>query len=223
MQEAECRLIRLAEARPEELRLFQQDEGSLNIGSDKRAGRGNGTVHVALRRKMNDCARLMFAQQTTYEFGVADVAMSKAITRISIQCRQVGWISRVSEQVEVHHRRARGSDPIQDEIRAYEAGPACNQYRIQVQFLRTSVYAAESVAWRMESNRIVGFLDRAPKGTSAAGQVFVIFYRVSFAHTRPGLLRQNHSRETMAIFLDGHRAVDVSFRPINAFCTEKTH
>jgi hypothetical protein len=149
--------------------------------------------------------------------------MRQPVARISIQRSQVGWISGISKQVQVHNLRALGPDPTQNKIRANKACPARDQYRIQVEFPRRSVYAVESAACSLEA------IEWRPCATglltnfcSEAG--FSIYSKESaLSHTRPGLLRQSHSRETMAIFLDGHRGVDVSFRPINAFRTGKTH
>jgi hypothetical protein len=58
----------------------------------------------------------MLPQQGTNKVSVADVAADKKIARISIERRQVGWISRISQQIQVNDFRARSPHPAQNEV-----------------------------------------------------------------------------------------------------------
>jgi hypothetical protein len=130
VQESECAAIGFAEPRPVDLCLLQKNKRALNVGADERLGRGDGAVHMAFRRKVNNGPGLMLAQQRTYKFRVAYVAAGEQITRIPLQRRQIGWVARIGQKVQVDDGRSRGPDPAQDKIRADKTCSACDQYGI---------------------------------------------------------------------------------------------
>jgi len=83
-------------------------------------------VDVALGREVDDRPGSMCREQPPHEPAVADVAAHEAVTRVVPERRQVGEIAGVGELVQVDDRLARRRERGQHEIRADEAGAACD-------------------------------------------------------------------------------------------------
>jgi hypothetical protein len=83
MQEAERRgLISRRQAPPVPERGVQQAERAHHVGLRKRHGPGDGAVHVAFGREIDDGARAVAWPAAGHQRGVADVAMNKVVVRV---------------------------------------------------------------------------------------------------------------------------------------------
>src|SRR6185312_12820873 len=82
---------------------LEQLKCSFNVGADKLLRVVNGSIHMAFRRKMNDCRRLMALQQVAYQVCIIDVAARKYVTIVFAKLSQVGGISGVSELIKIYN------------------------------------------------------------------------------------------------------------------------
>ena len=79
---------------------------------------------MALGGEMNDGARLVALQQALDKFAIHNVALFEAIARMGLDRAQVIQIARVGEFVEIDDVCGFFGDPLQNEVRANEAGAA---------------------------------------------------------------------------------------------------
>ena len=121
MKKAKARAVRLAEARPVGPNLFQQREGSVDIGVDEIFGPADGPIDMALGGKVHDGARLMACQCLANQFAINDVALHEMVAWIVRDAFQVVGIAGVGEFIEIYNGRRLISHPLQDEVRADKA------------------------------------------------------------------------------------------------------
>ncbi len=111
---------------PVEFGFGEEREGSVDVSADKFVGAQDGTVDMALGRKVDYGGGLIAAEQLIDEGAIVDVAMHEFIAGIAGQRRKVRRIARVSEAIEVHNRRGFLLKPLQDEVGSDEPGAAGN-------------------------------------------------------------------------------------------------
>ena len=124
VQEAERLLLVRRQLRPVRARRFEQVERSLHIGADELGRTVDAAVDVALGREMDDGARPMGREKAVEQRPVADVAADEHMALVAVERRQVLGVAGVGEGVEVEHRLVADRQPIEDEVRADEAGAA---------------------------------------------------------------------------------------------------
>jgi hypothetical protein len=78
---------------------------------------------------MHDHARPMLLQQPAHHLRVTNVAAHKRVALVCFQRRKVRRISRVRQQVNIHHRPAAGFYPTQNEVRADKPRSAGHENR----------------------------------------------------------------------------------------------
>ena len=127
MQEAEGRLGLGIQRAPVAAHGFEQAEGADHVGLDEVLGAMDGAVHMALGREVDHGARPVLGQQAGQDFAIADVGLHEDMARIALQALQALEVARVGELVHVEHRLIAGSQPVQHEIGADEAGAACDK------------------------------------------------------------------------------------------------
>ena len=103
---------------------FEQVEGPDDVGVDEVGGGVDRAIHVALGGEMHHGARPVLLEDTLDRVAVANVGADEAIPRVAVQRGEVEGVAGVSQLVEVHDRLAGVGQPVQDEIRADEAGAA---------------------------------------------------------------------------------------------------
>jgi hypothetical protein len=72
----------------------------------------------------------MVGEQPVDEFGIADVALHEAVSRVALDRSEVRPVAGIGERVEAHHRVALGGQPLVDEVRPDEAGRAGDDDRV---------------------------------------------------------------------------------------------
>ena len=82
---------------------------------------------MRLGREVDDGTGLVFGKQAIEQRAVADVALHENVRRIALERRQRLEIACVSQLVEIDHRLAVCSEPVEYEICADEASAAGNQ------------------------------------------------------------------------------------------------
>src|ERR1700693_130005 len=130
MQKAERRALGLGKRRPVGTRFFEQAECAVDVGADEIIGAVDGAVDVALGGEVNDGARLFAPQQVAQEIPIDDVALLEAIARVGFDGTQVVEIARVCQLVEIQDARRFGGNPLENEVRAYEARATGNEDEI---------------------------------------------------------------------------------------------
>src|SRR5712672_2330396 len=108
-------------------RFLEQREGAEDIGLNELSGPENGTIDVALRGEVNDGAWRVSFEEAPHQFPVADISVDEHVRRVVLERQEICRIARVGELVHVDDRVRALREPVQDEIRAYEAGTACHQ------------------------------------------------------------------------------------------------
>jgi hypothetical protein len=81
----------------------------------------DGAVDMAFGGEVNDGARLFAPQQVAQEITIDDVALLETIVCVCLESTQVVEIARVCQLVEIHDARAFRGNPLENEVRAYEA------------------------------------------------------------------------------------------------------
>src|SRR5712671_5357580 len=66
-------------------------------------------------------------EEAPHQFPVADIPVDEHVRRVVLERQEICRIARVGELVHVDDRVRALREPVQDEIRAYEAGTACHQ------------------------------------------------------------------------------------------------
>lgn len=59
---------------------------------------------MALGRKVNHRPRPMLAVKAGHQLGIADVSAHERVARVALQFRQICWVARVRQQVEIQDR-----------------------------------------------------------------------------------------------------------------------
>jgi hypothetical protein len=90
----------------------------------------DGTIDVTLCGEMNNGARLFARQERAQNFAVDDIAPLETVARMGFHRVQVNEIARVREFVEIEDARLLRGNPLQDEVRANEAGAAGDEDEI---------------------------------------------------------------------------------------------
>src|SRR5712672_3388240 len=108
-------------------RFLEQGEGAEDIGLNELGGPVNGTIDVALSGEVNDGARRVSFEEAPDQLPVADIPVDEHVRRIVLERQEICRVARVGELVHVDDRVRTLREPVQDEIRAYEAGTACHQ------------------------------------------------------------------------------------------------
>jgi hypothetical protein len=89
----------------------------------------DGSIDVALCRKMDDGARLVLCDQGVDKMTVADIAVSKDMAGIVCQRGQVFKVASVSELIEIDDRLITLGKPVENKICADETGTTSDQDR----------------------------------------------------------------------------------------------
>ena len=71
---------------------------------------------MAFRGKVDEEARPVFAQPQGHQFRIADVAVHKPVTALSLKRRKIFRIACIREQIEIDHREGGVLDPLQHKI-----------------------------------------------------------------------------------------------------------
>lgn len=71
---------------------------------------------MALGGEIDNGAGLMFGEQTGDEAGIANVALHKTMTRVTLQAGQILKVARVGQRVEIDDRFFAPSQPVEYEI-----------------------------------------------------------------------------------------------------------
>src|SRR5581483_8327891 len=100
---------------------FQQAKGSVHVCADEVVGTVDGTVHVALRRKMNNGDRTMGQKYFGNLLAIAHVSMNEGISLIGRNRRQVCGIAGIGELVKIDDVRGLARKPLQNKIRTDES------------------------------------------------------------------------------------------------------
>src|SRR3989338_10006704 len=100
-------------------------KGANDVGLDEIFGAVDGTIHMALRREVEDGTRSMLRQQLGDQLCIANIAAHKKVARIILQRCEIFEIPRVSKLVEADDRFVMFGQPIQYEICADKACAAC--------------------------------------------------------------------------------------------------
>ena len=103
VQETKLRSRLLRKGGPVSPRFFQQGECAVNVGANEIVWPPNRPVHMAFRRKMHDCIRLMFLKQLLDQTSVCNVAMNKLIAPAICNALQIVQIPCVGQLVQVDH------------------------------------------------------------------------------------------------------------------------
>src|SRR5882724_7306444 len=127
MQESEVLASRRRLLFQPRARFLEQREGAEDIGLNELSGPVNGTIDVALRGEVNDGAWRVSFEEASHQFPVADIPVDEHVRRVVLEGLEIRGIARVGELVQVDDRVGPLREPIQDEIRAYEAGTASDQ------------------------------------------------------------------------------------------------
>ena len=108
-------------------RFLEQGEGAEDIGLNELSGPVNGTVDVAFRGEVNDSAWSVSLEEVPHQFLVADIPVDEHVLRIVHESLEIRRIARVGELVQVDQGTCALREPVQDKIRTYESGTACDQ------------------------------------------------------------------------------------------------
>jgi hypothetical protein len=103
MQKAECRFFTFWQCRPVATHRFEQLVGAHDVGLDEVAWAADGTIHMALGRKIDYCARLVLGQKVIHQPFITNITLQKSVAWVSLQARQGLQITRISELIEVDH------------------------------------------------------------------------------------------------------------------------
>ncbi len=127
MQKSEILALRRPLLFQPDPRFLEQGEGAEDIGLNELGGPVNGTIDVAFRGEVNDGAWRVPFEEAPHQFPVADIPVDKHVLRVVLEGPEIRRIARVGELVQVDHGPCALREPVQDKIRAYESGTACNQ------------------------------------------------------------------------------------------------
>ena len=128
MQEAECIPFAAGQARPVAARRFQQAEGTVDIGGDKFCRTVNRTIDMAFGGKVHDRARPVRLQQFRHLGAVTDVGLHEDMAAVVPQTNKIIQIAGIGQLVVIEDWLVALRQPVEHEIRADEAGAACDQY-----------------------------------------------------------------------------------------------
>lgn len=76
---------------------------------------------MRVRRKVDDCPRLVPLQQAANQTRIGNVPVHKLVARVSVQSRQVAQAPRIGQLVQIDHVLPSGRQPVKDEMGTDEA------------------------------------------------------------------------------------------------------
>src|SRR5258708_7757180 len=100
---------------------LKQAECAVDVGADEIIGAVDGAVNMAFGGEMNDGTRLFAPQQVAQEITIDDIALLEAIAWVGLDGAQIVEIAGVCQLVEIQDTRRFGGNPLENEVRAYEA------------------------------------------------------------------------------------------------------
>jgi len=103
MQKAESRFFNFWQCIPVTTHHFEQFVGAYDVSLDEVAWVMDGTIHMALGRKIDHGARPVFGQKVLHQIIVTNIALHKSVAWVSLQAHQDLQITRISELIEVDH------------------------------------------------------------------------------------------------------------------------
>jgi hypothetical protein len=95
----------------------------------------DGSIHVGFGGEVHDGPRLVVTQQEIDQGAIADIAFDEAMARVVTESGKVRQIARVGQGIKgddrLSLRRMLAGEPIQDEVRANEAGAAGDEDHVR--------------------------------------------------------------------------------------------
>jgi len=142
VEEAEGGFLGVTQVVPVAAYYFEQMEGADDVGLDEVFRAVDGAVDVALGGEVDDGARLLFGEQFADQGAVADVALDEDVALVAVQAGEVLQVAGVGEFVEIEDRLVVLSQPVEDEVRADEAGAAGDENH-EIQPKKTRFHAGK--------------------------------------------------------------------------------
>ena len=117
------------------LRTLKQIHGSQNIGLHEDLGIRDGTVYMALRRKVDHIVKVVFFEQAADQLFIADISLNKYMAGIALDALQVFKISGIGQLVKVDKKNVVILfQHVVNKVGADKAGAACDQIFFHVVF-----------------------------------------------------------------------------------------
>ena len=107
---------------------LQQVHGAHDVALDKDLGVLDGTVHMALGRKVDDVIEIILCEQALHQLLIADIALHKDMAGVALDVLQVFQIARIGQLIQVDQQDLRVLlEHIMHKVRANKAGAAGDQ------------------------------------------------------------------------------------------------
>ena len=106
---------------------FQQAKRPDDIGLDEVLRPVNGTINVALCRKIDDGSWSVLRQQFTDALTIGDVGLDKDMAVLVLQTGEIFEIPGIGQLVNVDHGLPHLDKPVQNEIGTNKTGASSNQ------------------------------------------------------------------------------------------------
>src|SRR5688572_15535901 len=123
MQKPERRTLGIGQSGAVRFYRIEQVEGTDDIGFDESRGPVDRSVDVTFRGEIHHCAGTMLLQERVDQLAIADIAVSKDMSRIIPQRREITEIARVRQRIEIDDGLIALREPIEHEVGADESGP----------------------------------------------------------------------------------------------------
>ncbi len=130
MQETKAASFLLSQTSPVRPHFFQKRKSTVHIRADEIIRFPDGSIDVALGRKVHKGPWLAAFQQAPHQASVCDIAVHKLVSRLGCDCFQVAQISCVGEFVEVDNGSRLPLHPLQNEVRSYKTCSASDEDRM---------------------------------------------------------------------------------------------
>ena len=124
MQKAETLLLVFRQAVPITTHRFQQVERADDIRLDEISRTVNGTIDMALGRKIDHRARPVHRQQIAHQLPVADIPVHEHMTIVATQPLQRIQIARIGQLVQIDHRLIMLHQPVKNKVPTNKTGTA---------------------------------------------------------------------------------------------------
>ena len=108
---------------------FEQVEGALDVGAQERPWPGDGSVHMALGREVNDHLGLVLGKGRAHRLEVDQIGAHEGVVRAAFQAGQAARVRSIGQGVQVDEKMlgvARNQQV--QEVRADESGAAGDKY-----------------------------------------------------------------------------------------------
>ena len=102
----------------------------MDVGAHEIIWPEDGSIHVALRREVENGSRFVSEQTLRNQLAVADVPLHERIARIRKDAFEISWIPGIGQLVQIYDSAVFALHPVQDEVGADKSRSTGDQDRI---------------------------------------------------------------------------------------------